>query len=108
MSENRNSNDDFERKLNEFADQAYRKITETGKVLTDRFNVEKEKAQIRSEIGHNTRDLSKAYEKLGRQYYEKVVAGQEMVGEKDTFDLIRSKEKLIELLTEKLEGMETK
>ena len=43
-------------------------ISTTGKKVMDTFDLEKKKAEIRSEIGHNSRDLSKAYEKLGRDY----------------------------------------
>ena len=48
---------------------------------------------------------TKAYEKLGRAYYESRSENKEMEEMKDTFELIRSKELLIRLLNEKLDGL---
>lgn len=103
MSEN-NKNDEFEKKFNEVFNGFVKKMNDVTKDVVTVVSSEKEKAQIRSEIGHNTRDLSRAYEKLGREYYASVKEGTEL-NCKDTFELIRSKELLISLLNEKLEGM---
>lgn len=103
MSEN---NNDFTEKFNAFKEEALKTMKETTEVVLKKFDLEKQKAEIRSEIGHHSRELSKSYEKLGRQYYLHVEQGKEIGGEKDIFELIRSKEKLIELLNEKLEKLE--
>ena len=81
-------------------------ISTTGKKVMDTFDLEKKKAEISSEIGHNSRDLSKAYEKLGRDYYTAKMAGHDLSSNNETFSLIRSKEKVIELLNEKLDLLE--
>ena len=104
MSENRNG--DFEKKVNDMVDDLMKKVNDVAKEVVTRFDSEKEKAQIRSEIGHNSRDLTKAYEKLGRAYYESVSKGGPMEDMKDTMEMIRSKEMLVKLLNEKLDGLD--
>ena len=104
MSENRNG--DFEKKVNDMVDDLMKKVNDVAKEVVTRFDSEKEKAQIRSEIGHNSRDLTKAYEKLGRAYYESVSKGEPMEDMKDTMEMIRSKELLVKLLNEKLDGLD--
>ena len=104
MSENRNG--DFEKKVNDMVDDLMKKVNDVAKEVVRKFDSEKEKAQIRSEIGHNSRDLTKAYEKLGRAYYESVSKGEPMEEMKDTMEMIRSKEMLVKLLNEKLDGLD--
>ena len=104
MSENRNG--DFEKKVNDMVDDLMKKVNDVAKEVVTRFDSEKEKAQIRSEIGHNSRDLTKAYEKLGRAYYESVSKGEPMEDMKDTMEMIRSKELLVTLLNEKLDNLD--
>lgn len=98
--------DDFNNKINDMAEKAVRKLQDGSKAVIGMLDNEKQKAEIRSEIGHSARDLSKAYEKLGREYYTYKVTGKIMETEKDIMDLIRTKEKIIELLNEKLDGLE--
>ena len=98
--------DQFEEKVNKFVDKAAKTIEKGGKNLFEKLDVEKQKAQIRSDIGHNSRDLTKAYEKLGRDFYAAQVTGIPMEDQTKTFDLIRAKEKLIELLNDKLDSLE--
>ena len=104
MSENRNG--DFEKKVNDMVDDLMKKVNDVAKEVVTRFDSEKEKAQIRSEIGHNSRDLTKAYEKLGRAYYESVSKGEPMEDMKYTMEMIRSKELLVKLLNEKLDNLD--
>lgn len=87
-------------------DDLMKKVNDVAKEVVTRFDSEKEKAQIRSEIGHNSRDLTKAYEKLGRAYYESVSKGEPMEEMKDTMEMIRSKELLVKLLNEKLDNLD--
>ena len=98
--------DDFNTKLNDFVDKASKAIQDGGRKALDRLDLEKQKSEIRSEIGHNSRDLTKAYEKLGRAYFEAKERGGAVEGEAGLLDLIRSKEKVIQLLHEKLTALE--
>ncbi|MBR3356371.1 MAG: hypothetical protein IKG46_00775 [Solobacterium sp.] len=98
--------DDLTKLFTDFVEQAERTVTEGSKKIADRIDTEKQKAEIRSEIGHLSRDLSKAYELLGREYYNKKVAGTPFTDEEGLLDRIRSKEKLIDLYNEKLDRLE--
>ncbi len=98
--------EDFNTKVNEFVDKASRTIEEGSKTLLSKIDYEKRKAEIRSEIGHTSRDLTKAYEKLGREFYEAKTAGKEFEDVFNTFELIRSKEKVLDLLHDKLTQIE--
>ena len=106
MSENKNNEQDLNGKINFFKEEAMKAMKETTETVWKKIQLEKRKAEIRSEIGHLSRELSKSYEKLGRQYYLFKENYTEIGGEKETFDLIRSKEKLIELLNEKLDQLD--
>ena len=98
--------DDFNTKLNDFVDKASKVIQDSSKKALDRIDLEKQKSEIRAEIGHNSRDLTKAYEKLGRAYFAAKEKGTAVEGEEGTLDLIRSKEKVLQLLHEKLTVLE--
>jgi hypothetical protein len=106
MSENKNNEQDLNEKINSFKEESMKAMKETTETVWKRIKIEKRKAEIRSEIGHLSRELSKSYEKLGRQYFLLKENHTEIGGENETFDLIRSKEKLIELLNEKLDQLD--
>lgn len=105
MSENNNGNNDFSKQFNEFVNKAVKTAQDYGKAASDRINLEKQKAGIRSEIGHNKKILSDAYEKLGRTYYAYKTAGTEMAEEQLTLDTIGEKENAIKELNEKLDAL---
>lgn len=98
--------DELTKIFTEFVEQAERTVSEGSRKIADRIDNEKQKAEIRAEIGHLSRDLSKAYELLGREYYNKKVTGTPFTDEAGLFDRIRSKEKLIDLYNEKLDRLE--
>lgn len=107
MEENsEDEKDELKDKINSFTTEALKAMKETVDTVVKKIDLEKRKAEIKSEIGHTSRDLSKSYEKLGRQYFLHKEQGLEIGGEEDTFELLRSKEKLIELLNEKLDSLE--
>lgn len=73
-----------------------------GKSAWDRLDTEKQKAELKAQISSNQKELSCAYEKLGREYFEMKTNGAAMNDEKDLSDLIREKTKTIDLLRDKL------
>ncbi len=101
-----NMSEDFNAKVNEFVEKAGKTIEEGSKNLLSKLDYEKRKAEIRSEIGHASRDLTKAYERLGREFYEAKVNNREFTDSCNTFELIRTKEKVLELLHERLTRVE--
>ncbi|MBR3312353.1 MAG: hypothetical protein IKG15_11105 [Solobacterium sp.] len=100
--------EEFNEKLNSFVDKASKMIQDGSKNVISMLDKEKNKAEIRAEIGHNARDLSKAYEQLGREYCAALAANKTFVPKESAMELIRSKEKVIELLNEKLDKLEEK
>ena len=104
MSENKEK--DFTERFNTVKDEALKAMRETTETVLKKLDTEKRKAEIRSEIGHNARELSKAYEKLGREYFLLKEGSIQETDEKETFAKIRDKEKLIELLNEKLDQLD--
>ncbi len=108
MTENNNSGfnkDEIVRIFSDAADKAVKTAKETGNSVLNMLEAEKKKAEIRSEIGHTSRELAKQYEKLGRMYYNSREFGSAAEGEKDLLDLIRANEKCVELLNEKLDQL---
>lgn len=111
MSENNNNNqepkqDDFTKQLNDLVSKTVKTVQDYSKKAADKFDLEKQKAQIRSEIGHNIKDISSAYEKLGRGYYDAKVNGKEFPDEAETIDLIKTKEAANTELNQKLEALQ--
>jgi DNA-directed RNA polymerase specialized sigma subunit len=98
--------EDFNSKVSEFVEKASKSIEEGGKTLLSRLDIERQKAEIRAEIGHTSRELTKAYEKLGRAFFDSKESGKAFKDDYNTIELIRSKERAIELLNEKLDQLE--
>ncbi len=97
--------DDFNKTITDVTEKVVTAVREHRKKVLTHLEIEQKKAQIRSEIGHNQRELTKAYEKLGRDYFAAVSEGRALEATDSTVELIRSKEKVVELLREKLEAL---
>ena len=103
MSENnKNGFDDLGKTISDLLTNVTKVVTESTEGLTSKLKVEKQKAEIRAEIGHHSRELSKYYETLGRNYYNDIVINKKSGTYTEVMDNIRTKEKLIELLNEKV------
>ncbi len=105
-TEKKNSADDLFKQVSGYFNQAVDIGKKAAGTIVEKLDIEKQKAEIRSEIGHNSREVSRLYEQLGRDYFTAKEKGTEIEKEAETFDHIRSKEKLIELLNEKLDGFD--
>jgi|LAHS01.1.fsa_nt_gb hypothetical protein len=104
MSEN-NNNNDFSKQFNDFVNKAVKTAQDYGKKAADRVDLEKQKAGIRSEIGHTKKELADAYNSLGRMYYDAKVNNTEMPTEQLTLDQITEKENTIKELNDKLDAL---
>lgn len=104
MSEN-NNNNDFSKQVNEFFNKAVKTAQDCGKMAADKLDLEKQKAGIRSEIGHTKKLLSDAYNDLGKTYYAYKVNNTEIIGEQTLLDQITEKENQIKALNEKLDAL---
>jgi hypothetical protein len=105
--ENQDANgEDFTKQVNDFFNKAVKTAQTYGKKAADKIDLEKQKAGIRSEIGHNIKEISAAYEKLGRGYYDAKVNQKEFPDENETIELITKKEAENQSLNEKLSALD--
>lgn len=107
MSENNNNNNnnDFSQQMNDLLNKAVKTVQDCGKKAADRIDLEKQKAGIRSEIGHAKKLLTDSYNQLGKAYYEMKMGTAEMGDEQVLLDQITAKENQIKELNEKLEAL---
>jgi hypothetical protein len=104
--ENKETQEDFTKQVNDFFNKAVKTAQEYGKKASDKIDLERQKAAIRSEIGHNMKDIANAYEKLGRGYYDVKVNAKDFPDEAETIELITKKEAENAGLNEKLKGLQ--
>ena len=94
MSENnKNGFDDLGKTISDLVTNVTKVVTESTEGLTSKLKVEKQKAEIRAEIGHHSRELSKYYETLGRNYYNDIVINKKSGTYTEVMDNIRTKRK---------------
>lgn len=106
MDELRRTLDELVKSLTEVTEKASRLIDSGAKDLPETLNREKKKMDLRSQIGKNRRAVQKAYTRVGEAYFNYVEYGTSMDEMRDVVDLIRSNNKVIELLEEQLAQME--
>lgn len=104
--------DNNEKDLTETISSLIEKGTETfnkkTKNITDQIAKERKKLEIRSQIGQHERQLSKAYERIGKAYYDEKETGVASEDLTDVIALVRSNRKVVELLNEQLAQFEEK
>ena len=79
------------------------RLVQEGRAVMDK---ERKKVEIRAQIGHHERAVTKAYTRLGEAYFNNVENGASMDSAKDVLDLIKSNKKVVELLQEQLKSLE--
>ncbi len=94
--------DDIVKGMNEVTDKASKIIDSGAKDLPGTLSREKKKVEIKAQIGKNQRAVVKAYARIGEAYFNHVEKGTSMDEMKDVLDLVRSNNKVIELLEEQL------
>ncbi|MBE6123707.1 MAG: hypothetical protein IJ130_13010 [Solobacterium sp.] len=92
--------------LSDVTDKASKLIESGSRDLPETFNREKKKMEIKAQIGKNQRAVAKAYARVGEAYFNYVENGTSMDEMRDVIDLIRSNNKVIELLEEQLAALE--
>ena len=89
--------DKTNKSVNEIFKDAANTIQEGSRKVIGFANKEMEKTKLRSDIGHTNRELAKAYEKLGRDYYASKVLGEDIDLEESLHPIITSEATLKEL-----------
>lgn len=97
--------DEFTKGLNDFFNKAFKTAQDYGKKTADKIDLEKKKAEIKSKIGHNLKDISASCEQLGRGYYDFKVNQKEFADEQNLVDAIRTKEEENAQLNEQLKAL---
>lgn len=92
----------YARLLTKVIEKGAETLENSTKDLSNKVTKEKKKAEIKAQIGQHERQMQKAYERIGRAYFDHVQDGVELPDFKDTFDIINSNEKVIMLLEEQL------
>jgi len=98
--------EDWKKELNDFADKAAKAVQAGSKDFMSVMDKERKKVEIRAQIGHHERAVTKAYTRLGEAYFNNVENGASMDSVKDVLDLIKSNKKVVELLQEQLKTLE--
>ena len=98
--------EDWKKELNDFADKAAKAVQAGSKDFMSVMDKERKKVEIRAQIGHHERAVTKAYTRLGEAYFNNVENGASMDSAKDVLDLIKSNKKVVELLQEQLKSLE--
>ena len=91
--------DEVVKGVNRIMDEAPTEIKET-------VRKERNKADLKSQIGTHQRTIDKAYYRLGIARYEKVMNNHETDREEDLIEIINTNQKVIALLKQKLDEVE--
>ena len=103
-----NNEKDFTETISSLIEKGTETLNKTTKTITDQLAKERKKLEIKSQIGQHERQLSKAYERLGKAYFDQMESGSAMENVDDVTALIRSNRKVVELLNEQLKQFEDK
>ena len=103
-----NNEKDFTETISSLIEKGTETLNKTTKTITDQLAKERKKLEIKSQIGQHERQLSKAYERLGKAYFDQMESGAAMENVDDVTALIRSNRKVVKLLNEQLKQFEDK
>ena len=104
--DNNNNEKDVTETISSFIEKGTEVFTKKTKTITDQIAKERKKLEIKSQIGQHERQISKAYERIGKAYYEHIESGASMNNLDDITALVRSNLKVVELLNEQLSNLE--
>jgi len=88
--------------LNDLTDRTVKFIGDSTKDFSGTMEKERRKMDLRSQIGQHRRAVQKAYERIGEAY----VSGRPMTEMQDVIELVKSNNKLIDMLGEQLKQLE--
>ncbi len=103
-----NNEKDLTETISSLIEKGTETLNKTTKTITDQISKERKKLEIRSQIGQHERQLSKAYERIGKAYFEEKENGTAMEDLTDVIALVRSNRKVVELLNDQLAQFEEK
>lgn len=95
-------------KLEALFDETVKFLTDNAEALSNRIDIEKNKIDIKSQIGHHERVIRKNYARLGEAYYDYMENYGSMEKTEDLLESIKTNKKVIELLNAQLAELEKK
>mgnify|MGYP000903011882 CR=1 FL=1 len=105
MTDWKKTTDDLTKVLNETAGKVAKFVNEGAKTIGTMAQQQRQRLELKAEIGEHTRVLNKTYARLGQAYYEAQETGCPLEGADDLMKLICSTKKLISMLNEKLDTL---
>lgn len=106
MTDWKKTTDDLTKVLNETAGKVAKFVNDGAKTIGTIAQQQRQRLELKAEIGEHTRVLNKTYARLGQAYYEAQEAGRSPEGTDDLIKLIQSSKKLISMLNEKLDALQ--
>ncbi len=97
--------DDLQKQIEELLGKTAKAVNESVNYVANKVDIEKNKIDIKSQIGYHERTLRKAYTRLGEAYYQSLEAGVPMVNNEDLLEVIKTNKKVIHLLEEQLKNL---
>lgn len=97
--------DDLQKEIEELLNKTTKAVNESVNYVATKVNKEKNKLDIKSQIGYHERTLKKAYCRLGEAYFISVETGIAMENNEDLLEVIKTNKKVIRLLEEQLHNL---
>lgn len=102
MSDWKKTTEELKTFISEKAGELVQTAKEQSKNIADYAKLQKQKLELKAQIGEHSRALNKSYARLGEAYYDAKTSGKPLEGVEDVLALIKSNKQLIALLEEKL------
>ena len=94
--------EDLFKELEQLVDKTAKKLNDGVNQVAAKVSEEKNKIDLKSQIGHHERTVRKNYARLGEAYYNLVVNGTAIENQDDLIEMIKTNQKVISLLEDQL------
>lgn len=98
--------EDLFKELEQLVDKTAKKLNAGVNQVAAKVSEEKNKIDLKSQIGHHERTVRKNYARLGEAYYNLVVNGTAIENQDDLIEMIKTNKKVISLLEDQLKQFE--
>lgn len=98
--------EDLFKELEQLVDKTAKKLNDGVNQVAAKVSEEKNKIDLKSQIGHHERTVRKNYARLGEAYYNLVVNGTAIENQDDLIEMIKTNKKVISLLEDQLKQFE--
>lgn len=91
--------------VKELVDKTAKVVNESVNYVGNKVSVEKNKLDIKNQINQHEKNVQRAYERLGKAYYNSIQNHDDVIGQDDLIEMINTNKKVIELLNNQLNNM---